>query len=337
MTRQFLPVPRGSFNNRKFCILLTVIFVGISFYLLGNFASKDIYELSSFCDAGGTCHEKPDKPSPRTVYSAYSKEQFDLWWKVHEELNATAQRYALRREAQSRSEAQSRPFILAGDSITESWIGTNMGKRVDRAKGVAGVLQEVLATSSDLKLDPLVLAIAGDQTQHLLYRLQNGQLLPAYAEDPTSIFVVLIGTNNIGSGELPGPVAQGIKAVADYILANTKGSLLLLQNLPRGDTFRLERICPPRCNDIGEPFRSFLPAIEQLNKAMDGEGLGLAEKYGSDRFLLVDCGLPFRAEGDEVIKSLMPDLLHPNAAGHRILGHCIVNHANKLAKLHPLI
>jgi lysophospholipase L1-like esterase len=309
----------------------------LAFSFLDIFYEKqDLYELTPFCDVDGTCHEKPDRPSPRTVYSARSEEQYEMWWKLHEQLNVSALAYATRREQQGRDGllTKARPLILLGDSITESWLGTNMGVPTERAIGVPEVLQELLAAPGASSFDPLVLAIAGDQTQHLLYRLQNGQLLPQYALDPSAIFVVLIGTNNIGAGELPGPTAKGVITVADYILSNTKGLLLLLQLIPRGDSFRLERICPPRCNSVGEPFRSFLPAIDKLNKAIQEDSRQLTEKFGSDRLRLFDCGLSFYVHDStaEVEESLMPDLLHPNAAGHTILGNCIMDQIQGLDK-----
>jgi lysophospholipase L1-like esterase len=202
--------------------------------------------------------------------------------------------------------------------------------KVPRTKGVPQVLTELLSKSPvGTKLDPLVLAIGGDQTQHLLYRLSHGQLLPAYAQDRNSIFVVLIGTNNLGSGELPGPISQGVLAVAEYVLANTKGYLLLLKVLPRGDGgLRLPPLCPPRCSPSdGKPFTSFIPAVEKVNAAI-ADGLGsLGERHGPNRIGLIDCGSVFLADGDEateVDSSLMPDLLHPNGAGHRLLGDCIL-------------
>jgi lysophospholipase L1-like esterase len=321
-------------NDRRYSIFLGLIFLALALYCLDFFEKKDIYELTPFCDADGTCHEKPDRASPRTVYSAKSKAQYKQWWKLHEKLNLSAQAYVKRREQQVKAGVplNTRPLIFLGDSITESWLGTNMGYPSERAVDVPKVLEEILATRTGSTFDPLVLAIAGDQTQHLLYRIQNGQLLSPYQDDPSSVFVVLIGTNNLGSGELPGPTAKGVIAVAEYILSNTKGSLLLLENLPRGDAFRLPRICPPRCNAGGEPFRSFLPAIEMLNKAVQDENDRLKQTFGSGRLKLLDCGSPFyeHDSASEVKESLMPDLLHPNAAGHRIIANCIMENVHGL-------
>ena len=70
-----------------------------------------------------------------------------------------------------------------------------------------------------------------------------------------------------------------------------------------------------------------MPAIQKVNHALE-------EWYRTqhrDRLYLIDCGKDFlpissstSSGGDEVNKDLMPDLLHPNAAGHRLLGNCIL-------------
>lgn len=296
-------------------LLLTFLFC---YYF--NFEESEDPFSAPFCDKDGTCHEKPDKPSPRTVYSAWNKEQLDLWWKYNDELNTMVEEYSKRR---SSSEKKKTPLVLLGDSITESWLGTGLGKVKNRAKEVPYVLKDKFQE----RYDPVVLAISGDQTQHLLYRIQNGQL-PS-GEDEHAIYVVMIGTNNIGSGELPGPTAAGVLAVAKHILFNTRGQLVLFEILPRGDGSKvLPELCPPRCSSSGKPFESFLPAVKKINEGIR-EGLpALEESFGKSRLGLIQCGSQFAAgtSDGEVEKALMPDLLHPNAAGHQILADCILEH-----------
>mmetsp|Transcript_30472 Transcript_30472/g.46478 ORF Transcript_30472/g.46478 Transcript_30472/m.46478 type:complete len:181 (+) Transcript_30472:13-555(+) len=171
-----------------------------------------------------------------------------------------------------------------------------------------------------------IMIISGDQTQHLLYRIQSGQL-PSVDEE-SAIHVVVIGTNNLGSGELPEPTLKGVLAVADYVLSYTKGQLLLFQILPRGDNHVLENLCPPRCSSSRKPFESFMPAVHKLNKLVNDGAEDLKEKHGKDRLGWIDCGSNFIANGDgyiEVDETVMPDLLHPNAAKHVFLADCILD------------
>jgi hypothetical protein len=112
-------------------------------------------------------------------------------------------------------------FISLGNSITESWLGTGRSGAPTNPH-TDGIPQEVLVQDEQLvrkgNLDPLILAVSGDQTQHLLYRLHNGHLQSTYTtDDPSAVFVVMIGTNNLGAGELPGPAADRVLAVVEYL------------------------------------------------------------------------------------------------------------------------
>lgn len=395
--------------------LLLVLAVAAYF---ANFRTNSSSSMSDpfarpFCDP--TCHEEPDRPSPRTPYSARSKDQYDRWWAYFRVLNGQAEEYAEKRTRMAREEAarlhpqqpaseaasesattattlkMTRPLILLGDSITEAWVGTGSGVANPRTDGIPAVLDEELSGTANL--DPLVLAISGDQTQHLLYRLQNGHLRAPYASafasaggtasagttgvrspthpndddgddggigggahahPPAAVFVVMIGTNNLGSGMGPGPTAAGVLAVADLLLewsAASGGYVLLFEVLPRGDgPDVLPALCPPRCDVNGHPLESFLPDIDDVNRALRdgvdrlngrypnnsnnntvGGGGGSSETTTTPRLTLVDCGRDFLSEpGDgqyvpvlDIRQDLMPDLLHPNTKGHRILAACI--------------
>jgi len=247
-----------------------------------------------------------------------------------------------------------RPLILLGDSITESWSGTGLGIKKVRATQVPEVLEDELSSSAGF--DPIVLAMAGDQTQHLLYRLENGHMRAAQLQspnneslfyDPSTIFVVMIGTNNLGSGELPGPTTKGVLAVVEYLLEQTAKAgchVMLFQVLPRGDGKTiLPKLCPPRCSstDNNTPYTSFLPPIRKVNEGVRDGIQQLHETYSASRIQLVDCGSEFLNNNFddqkdhvdsnyEVKKKLMPDMLHPNAIGHRILAKCILNYVDQI-------
>ena len=304
---------------RYHVILVSVII--LTCYYMFHFKSKEEDPFAvPFCEKDGTCHEKPDKPSPRTVYSAFSKEQYEKWWSFNTLLNVTCEEYNQKRK-QNNDNKQA--LVLLGDSITEAWRGTGYGQERHRADGVPQVLSDKFAKD----FDPIVLGISGDQTQHLLYRIQNGQL-PSKDEE-SAIYVVMIGTNNLGSGELPGPVAKGILAVADCILNNTKGQLLLFEVLPRGDGSKsLPKLCPPRCSSSGKPFKSFIPAVEKVNEDIN-EGVEDLKQTYSDRIGMIQCNSNFIDGESEVKEIIMPDLLHPNAAGHSFLADCILGYLNK--------
>lgn len=296
----------------------------------------DVYETTPMCDpVTGVCGEDAHHPSPRTVFSARSLDQYERWWQAHALLNTTAAQYDAELSEKTSSNpvqsARETPLILLGDSITESWLGTDMARPIDRAKGIPQILQKRLVGGADdkIKYRPLVLAIGGDQTQHLLYRLPHGELLPHVRAARHAVFVVLIGTNNLGSGFLPGPTADGIQAVIEYLLEETQGKVILQLLLPRGDNSRTASICPPRCADanLRKPFDSFQPAVNKVNEAILQQKAEL-QRLHPGRFDVMDCGAAFVDPSNTksgVNLELMPDALHPNAAGHEVLATCLLD------------
>ena len=321
-------------------LVSTTVSGGLHF--LGRSSRQNVYESTPFCNKRGQCGETSYDFSPRTVYSAKTKEQFDTWWNYYAELNQTALDYAQRmygKEASPKGQIEStintgkKPLVLLGDSITESLMGTELGQPSERWEEISRVYKEIYESSD---YDPLILAVAGDQTQHLLWRLDNGglrlfngEVLP-YANDKNAIFSVLIGTNNLGAGHLPDEASRGVLAVAEYLLDYTKGRVIMLQILPRGDTFRVQRLCPPRCGKDGSPFESFMPAVDKVNEKLKEEVPKLSKKY-ENRLTLLDCGGLLnpnddrKGSGEEVNVDLMPDRLHPNGMGHEALQRCVLN------------
>lgn len=102
-----------------------------------------------------------------------------------------------------------------GDSITARWRGgENWAKHWGAYKAVN-------------------MGIGGDATQHVLWRLQNGQLDGYKAK----MFVVLIGTNNLwGKTAKPADAAAGVKAILDLIQAKQpQAKILLMSLLPTGE------------------------------------------------------------------------------------------------------
>ena len=86
-------------------------------------------------------------------------------------------------------------FLLMGDSITDGWRGG--GKKVYSA-------------SFD-EFKPANFGIGGDRTQHVLWRLQNGELDGITPK----LCMLMIGTNN--GGDSAEDVAAGITAIIKEI------------------------------------------------------------------------------------------------------------------------
>jgi len=268
--------------------------------------------------------ERADRASSRTAYSVKSPEQMRKWFAWQKQLVAEAAMYKA-------SEPGRTKIALIGDSITESWRGSSYGVLANRTKGVPEVFQETLAARWP---HPLVLAISGDQTQHVLWRLSHGELSLAMATDPGLMFVLLIGTNNLGQGKTVchsfNETCKGIMAVARVLLEKSKGKLLLNTVLPRGDGEpEMRELCPgPRCDLQGQAFHTFIPTIDSVNSQLASSIGTLAQEF-LGRVDLVDCGRAYKTntnnplQDEEVKVDLMPDRLHPNAKGHQLFAECL--------------
>jgi lysophospholipase L1-like esterase len=168
-------------------------------------------------------------------------------------------------------------ILFVGDSITDGWRGRNGSEIFAKYYGA---------------LDPLNIGIGGDRTQHVLWRLDHGEVEGINPK----VAVLMIGTNNLGANtndEIVAGVTKIVKELNEK-LPNTK--VLLLAIFPRDmkpDTQNRKRI--KEIND-------------QLAKLDDG---GKTVKY-------LDIGPKFLDSDGTLPKDVMPDSLHPNAKGYQI-------------------
>ncbi|KAK3281572.1 hypothetical protein CYMTET_10640 [Cymbomonas tetramitiformis] len=294
------------------------------------------------CEADGTCHEPASLPSPRTVHSAKSKAQFQQWHKFHSQLEKEA-KLAAKHEVD---------VLFLGDSITEAFRGSSLGRsNVSRTRGSP----EVLYTEFKQFPNKLVLAVSGDQTQHLLWRLHHGELPPSLQP---GLIILHIGTNNIRVGHLPEQVAEGVQQIVHFLSARCPEARIVVNGLfPFVEEEMLEKICPPRCSTEGFPFASFKPAIGKVNHLLRD----LIRRAENPRLEFVDCSHLFFAkphspevaigsnlaasppafDSPEVVRDkdswvnqdLMPDLLHPNAKGMQQWAQCMLFHIEKGVQL----
>ncbi len=167
-------------------------------------------------------------------------------------------------------------LVFVSDSITEGW------ERAGRE-----VWEEYYGERKALNL-----GIGGDRTQHVLWRLENGN---ADGISP-GVTVVMIGTNNSGlDRNTTAEMLEGVTAVVDRIgevWPETK--ILLLGIFPRSRHFDEQRgkIC--QVNQV-------------LRLRDDGE-----------RVFFLEVGYRFLAPDGSIPEAVMPDALHLSADGYRI-------------------
>jgi len=171
--------------------------------------------------------------------------------------------------------------IFVGDSITQGW----------EINGKA-VWAKYYAPRRALNL-----GIGSDQTQHVLWRLDHGNL---DGLNPKAT-VVLIGVNNIPhTNNSSRQVLEGIIAVVERLrdkLPKTK--VLLLGIFPFREDF---------CDQRGKA----LQINQALHKLDDGHWI---------RFL--DIGYLFIQPDGRISRDMMRDFLHPSPAGYRIWAEAI--------------
>ncbi len=178
--------------------------------------------------------------------------------------------------------------LFVGDSITDFW------RSRDTKKGGRAVWDREFAP-----LHAANFGISGDRTQHVLWRLQHGEVDGINPK----VVVLMIGTNNTGLENdqkrlrnTKEEAAAGVKAVIREIRTRLPHSrLLLLAVFPRGET-------------AADPHR---PEIDYINQQIaplaDGKNI---------RFL--DLGPSFLAADGTLPKEIMPDSLHPSEKGYEI-------------------
>jgi lysophospholipase L1-like esterase len=164
--------------------------------------------------------------------------------------------------------------LFFGDSLTERF-----------ATDAAEVWRQHMAPRGVLNA-----GVSGDRTEHLLWRLQHGNL----DGPPPAGVVVLIGTNDLGYDRPPETVAEGIRADLLYLRRHAPDAGILLLGLwPRGELAdsRLRR------------------ATVAVNR--------LIENCGDDRtvFYADIGGLLLDAEG-RLTPEISPDRLHFSGLGY---------------------
>lgn len=201
----------------------------------------------------------------------------DDWWKGRAE-----------RLNQSVKETPDTELLFIGDSITQGWEGAG-----------ARTWQERYAPRKAVNL-----GIGGDRTQHVLWRLDNGNLEGIHPKAA----VVMIGTNNSnGIDNTAGQIIDGVTAIVQRLrsaLPDTR--VLLLGIFPRGE-------------NINEQRGKILQINQVLAKLDDG-----------DHVHYLDIGHHFVTSQGLIPQDIMPDFLHLSEKGYQLWADAIAPKLNEL-------
>ena len=182
-------------------------------------------------------------------------------------------------------------LLFMGDSITDNW-------RSSRGKAV---WEKYYGNRHAANF-----GIGGDRTQHVLWRIENGEL---EGIDP-KVIVLMIGTNNSGS-ESGDQIAEGVEMIVSETRAKCpKSKILLLAILPRN-----------RASDKPEQMERIHQANERIAKLNDGKML-----------TFLDINHVFLGADGKVPADIMPDFLHPNEHGYQLWADAMEPTLDKMLK-----
>lgn len=186
-------------------------------------------------------------------------------------------------------------LLFVGDSITDGWHNP-------APKGG----KEVWETSW-VPLKAHNIGIGGDRTQHVLWRLQNGEVEGIKPK----LTVLMIGTNNITGLNTDEEIVAGVTACVKEIQKQMAGTKILLLAIF------------PRSAAPDHAYRGRIKAINtEIAKLDDG---GKTVKY-------LDIGEKFLDSEGNLPKEIMPDALHPNAKGYEIWAEAVQPSLDELMK-----
>jgi lysophospholipase L1-like esterase len=179
--------------------------------------------------------------------------------------------------------------LFLGDSITAGWAAATRAHIWETYYG---------------KWQPANFGIGGDQTQHVIWRIENGEL------DGISpkVVVLMLGTNNTG-GHTAAEIAAADKKIVAMIRAKLpQTKVLVLAVFPRG----------ARKDQSGKITETALADAAKRQAVIDGVNAELAKLDDGKMVRFLDINAVFLGQDGKIPFSIMPDQLHPNTAGYQL-------------------
>ena len=186
-------------------------------------------------------------------------------------------------------------LYLAGDSLTDLWC-ERFGPHFEKTFG---------------RWRTANFAISGDRTEHVLWRLENGEL---EGVKPRAV-MLCIGTNNLPSlqgiyaAKTPEEVASGVRAIlAIFAREQSQAKVLLVGPPPRED--RLEAAPPAVKEDLNPKLRELHGLLRPMADGVRVKFVEFFDRYLDERGRLND-GMLF-------------DRLHPDVGGYDVWAQAIL-------------
>ena len=329
---------------------------------------KDAYKANitnAVCPFNVTYGELPDSPSERHLESSFqimrtcgarsfsfterngvrlqTIKDRTLWQTEIKAVAAKANATANKRLFLSVASNKVPQLIFVGDSMVAR-MGHVLKLENGKEKPGRPLVSDVFAAQWP---SPLLLGVQTDQTQQLLWRLANGEMPSAAANDPSAIMVLIIGTNNLFFGQTNDETHRGVMACVRDLLTRATGRLLVVGILPRFDNpwKTYGAVLRPRPLDGGareadlqpwfddsspllEPFsrdeHPYLDLIADVNAKLRTSVHELAAEQRNRRLAFVDCNHAFPRNWTKAAPMFLADRLHLHQErGYRKLATCL--------------
>jgi lysophospholipase L1-like esterase len=151
-------------------------------------------------------------------------------------------------------------------------------------------------------------AIAGDTTQGVLWRMQNGELEGFKAK----LIILMLGTNNTGSNPVQQIIDGDKLIVEEFKKQQPQAKILVLAVFPRNNARSADNTAV-------------------LNATIKAVNTGLAQMADNKQVFYMDIGEKFMVNG-AVPADIMADGLHPTAKGYQIWADAILPTVKQLMK-----
>ena len=173
--------------------------------------------------------------------------------------------------------------LFLGDSITEGW------------KKAPHIWEHFYG-----KWQPANFGIGGDRTQHVIWRIEHGELDGIHPK----VVVFMLGTNNTANNTAEEIAAADRKIIGMIRKRLPETKILLLAVFPRG----------PRVNKEGVVVDDAVKRMETI-RAVNAD---LAKLDDGDHVRYLDIGKCFLANDGTIPDIIMHDHLHPTPAGYEL-------------------
>jgi lysophospholipase L1-like esterase len=182
--------------------------------------------------------------------------------------------------------------LFMGDSITDWWDSPGRGQGTN---GVIPLGGKAVFEKHFGSMKVANFGIAGDTTQGVLWRLQNGE---GEGFKPKAV-MLMIGTNNT-SRNSPPEIAVGVANVVFQLRKDfPDAKILLLAVFPRSG-----------------PTSKVRGQIDEINKV-------ISALHDNQHVFYMDIGSKFLAEDGSIPKDIMSDGLHPTSKGYEIWAEAV--------------